>query len=85
VNAGRPLDRAAPVADGIRLNKQIDSHHWVDGWNELQIRERAYLSTAELVAALADVGPRAVAGRWRTPPPMRYLPIPFGPRSAGRR
>lgn len=64
---------------GIPLNKQIDSHHWVDGMNELQIRERAHLSTAEMVAALAAVGPRAVAGRWRTPPPMRYLPIPFGP------
>jgi uncharacterized protein (TIGR03083 family) len=64
---------------GVPLNKQIDSHHWVDGMNELQIRERAHLSTAELVAALAAVGPRAVAGRWGTPPPMRYLPIPLGP------
>jgi uncharacterized protein (TIGR03083 family) len=64
---------------GIPLNRQIDSHHWVDGLNELQIRERAHLTTAELVAALAAVGPRAVAGRWGTPPPMRYLPLPFGP------
>ena len=29
---------------GVPLNKQIDSHHWVDGMNELQIRERAHLS-----------------------------------------
>ena len=61
------------------LNKEIDSHHWVDGMNELQIRERAHLSNDELVAQLAAVGPKAVKGRWRTPPPMRYLPIPFGP------
>jgi hypothetical protein len=61
------------------LNKQIDSHHWVDGMNELQIREREKLSNAELVAELATVGPKAVKGRWGTPLPMRYVPIPFGP------
>ncbi len=64
---------------GMPLNKQIDSHHWVDGLNELQIRERQHLSNAELVLQLKGVGPRAVKGRWSTPPPMRYLPIPFGP------
>ena len=64
---------------GVPLNKEIDSHHWVDGMNELQIRERAHLSTAEIVAQLRVIGPKAVKGRWKTPPPMRYLPIPFGP------
>jgi uncharacterized protein (TIGR03083 family) len=64
---------------GMPLNKEIESHHWVDGLNELQIRERSHLTNAELVAQLAAVGPKAVKGRWRTPPPMRYLPLPFGP------
>ena len=64
---------------GVPLNRQIDSHHWVDGMNELQIRERAHLSDDEVVAQLEAVGPKAVAGRWRTPAPMRHLPIPFGP------
>jgi uncharacterized protein (TIGR03083 family) len=64
---------------GLPLNREIDSHHWVDGLNELQIRERSSLSNEELVGRLAAVGPRAVAGRWRTPPPMRHLPLPFGP------
>ena len=64
---------------GVPLNRQIDSHHWVDGMNELQIRERAHLSNQEVVEQMTAVGPRAVKGRWRTPPPMRYLPIPFGP------
>lgn len=64
---------------GIPLNKQIDSHHWVDGLNELQIRERQHLSNADLVDLLTTVGPKAVKGRWGTPPPMRYLPVPFGP------
>jgi uncharacterized protein (TIGR03083 family) len=64
---------------GVPINKQIDSHHWVDGMNELQIRERVHLSNDEVVAQLRAVGPKAVKGRWRTPPPARYLPIPFGP------
>lgn len=64
---------------GMPLNKEIDSHHWVDGLNELQIRERSHLSDDEIVAQLSAVGPRAVKGRWGTPLPMRYLPIPFGP------
>jgi uncharacterized protein (TIGR03083 family) len=64
---------------GLPLNKQIDSHHWVDGLNELQIRERAHLSDAEIAGQLKEVGPRAVRGRWRTPPPMRFVPLPFGP------
>ncbi|MCU1465028.1 MAG: hypothetical protein JWM72_956 [Actinomycetia bacterium] len=64
---------------GIPLNKQIDSHHWVDGLNELQIRERDHLSNEEIVEQLSTVGPKAVKGRWGTPPPVRYLPLPFGP------
>ncbi len=64
---------------GMPLNKEIDSHHWVDGLNELQVRERDHLSNAELVAQLAAVGPKAVKGRWGTPPPARYVPVPFGP------
>jgi len=64
---------------GVPLNKQIDSHHWVDGMNELQIREREHLSNDEIVTQLRAVGAAAVKGRWGTPPPMRYLPIPFGP------
>jgi uncharacterized protein (TIGR03083 family) len=67
------------LRNGLPLNKVIDSHHWVDGMNALQVREREHLSNAELVAELAAVGPRAVKGRWGTPPPMRYLPLPFGP------
>jgi uncharacterized protein (TIGR03083 family) len=64
---------------GLPLNKQIDSHHYVDGMNEQQIRDRQHLSDGEIVAGLAAVGPRAVKGRWGTPLPVRYLPVPFGP------
>jgi uncharacterized protein (TIGR03083 family) len=64
---------------GMPLNKEIESHHWVDGLNELQIRERNYLSNEELVVLVGAVGPKAVQGRWRTPTPARYVPLPFGP------
>jgi uncharacterized protein (TIGR03083 family) len=64
---------------GMPLNKEIDAHHWVDGLNELQIRERNELSKEELVAQIGTVGPRAVKGRWGTPAPARYIPLPFGP------
>jgi uncharacterized protein (TIGR03083 family) len=67
------------LRQGLPLNKEIDSHHWVDGMNELQIRERSHLTNDEVVAQLAAVGPRAVKSRWRTPLPLRYLPVPFGP------
>ncbi len=63
---------------GLPLNKEIDSHHWVDGLNELQIRERSHLSSSEVVVQLQAVSAQAVNGRFGTPLPMRYLPIPFG-------
>ncbi|QFY13342.1 maleylpyruvate isomerase family mycothiol-dependent enzyme [Nonomuraea phyllanthi] len=64
---------------GLPLNRKIDSHHWVDGLNEIQVRERSDLSPGELVERIAAMGPKAVAGRRRTPWPVRSAPIPFGP------
>ncbi|MBV9661394.1 MAG: maleylpyruvate isomerase family mycothiol-dependent enzyme, partial [Acidimicrobiales bacterium] len=67
------------LRNGLPLNKLIESHHWVDGMNEFQIRERDHLSNDAVVEQLRAAGPEAVRGRWRTPPPARYLPMPFGP------
>ncbi len=64
---------------GLPLNKEIDSHHWVDGMNELQVRERSHLTPDEIVARLAEMGPKAVRGRRQVPPPLRWAPMPFGP------
>jgi hypothetical protein len=47
---------------GVPPNRQIDSHHWVDGMNELQIRKRSSLPRGPTVALLATVGPKAVKG-----------------------
>ena len=64
---------------GLPINKRIGAHHWVDGLNEVQILERSHLPNHELVTRFAAVGPQAVKGRWDTPLPIRYLPLPFGP------
>jgi hypothetical protein len=47
---------------GMPLNKEIDSRHWVDGVNELQIRERQHLSNSALVDELKAVGPKPWKG-----------------------
>lgn len=73
-----PLVFLHQLRRGLPLNKEIDSHHWVDGLNELQIRERSELSNDEVVAQLEAVGAKAVKGRFGTPLPMRYTPVPFG-------
>lgn len=73
-----PLVFLHQLRRGLPLNKEIDSHHWVDGLNELQIRERADLADAEVIAQLQAVGAKAVKGRFGTPLPMRYTPVPFG-------
>lgn len=73
-----PLIFLHQLRHGLPLNKEVDSHHWVDGLNELQIRERAALGNDEVVAQLRAVGEKAVRGRFGTPLPMRYIPVPFG-------
>ncbi|MDN5766929.1 MAG: maleylpyruvate isomerase family mycothiol-dependent enzyme [Humibacillus sp.] len=74
-----PLVFLHQLRRGLPLNQQIESHHWVDGLNELQIRERAGMSNDAVVAQLTTIGPKAVKGRFGTPLPMRYTPVPFGP------
>lgn len=73
-----PLVFLHQLRHGLKLNKEIEAHHWVDGLNELQIRERSGLTNAEVIDQLRAVGPKAVKGRFGTPLPLRYTPIPFG-------
>ena len=63
---------------GLPLNKRIDSHHWVDGLNELQVRERAHLSDAELAGQL-KLPARRRSGAGGAPRPRCGTPLPFGP------
>ncbi len=71
---GRQLRAARP------LTKEIGGHHWVDGMNEKQIRDRASLATADLPAAWEKASARALKARRRMPGFIRALPVlPIGP------
>jgi uncharacterized protein (TIGR03083 family) len=47
----------------------------IDGMTEVQVRERAGLSRDQLLARLADVGPRAARARGRVPGLFRRMPL----------
>ena len=51
----------------------------IDAVNDLQIRERAHLSSTELRRQLAEAGQRGVRARTRLPTPIRALRFPFPP------
>jgi len=63
---------------GLPLNREIESHHWVDGINEHQVRERQHLTPHQLIQRMNTAWPKAVWGRRLAPPPLRWLPVPFG-------
>jgi uncharacterized protein (TIGR03083 family) len=68
-------EMARQLVRGRRLFARIGGHHWVDGVNEVQIRDRAQLTDAELVERFAATIPRAVRGRSRLPRPVRALRV----------
>ncbi|MEU0571136.1 maleylpyruvate isomerase N-terminal domain-containing protein, partial [Nonomuraea sp. NPDC005983] len=47
----------------------------VDGMTEVQVAERAHLSTSQLTELLATTAPRAARARRRLPAPLRWVPI----------
>jgi len=60
---------------GRPLTAEIGGVHWVDGMNELQIRERAHLSPPDIVRRIRETAPRAEHARRRIPPPVRALRV----------
>jgi len=57
--------RAARKAGGL----------FIDALTALQVAKHVHRSPAEVVALLAEVGPKAARGRKRTPAPVRRLPM----------
>lgn len=81
-------EMASQLYRGKRLFAEIGGEHWVDGMNEIQIRDRATLSNAAIVERYAAVTPKAVRARTRVPRPvaaLRVIPIgpPFGTMPVG--
>ncbi len=72
------------IRKGKRLFKEMGGHHWVDGVNEIQIRERSDLGVEELINRYVAVAPRAVSMRRRLPRPVRALPLVVFPEPIGR-
>jgi uncharacterized protein (TIGR03083 family) len=78
-------ENAHQMRTGKRLFKEIGGHHWVDGVNEIQIRERAALTNDEILDRYAAVAPRAVRARSRIPKLVRSLPVVVFPEPLGRK
>lgn len=65
---------------GMKLFKEIGGEHWVDGLNEIQIRERASIPNEQLADTWRTASARALKARTRMPAPVRALPLlPLGP------
>jgi uncharacterized protein (TIGR03083 family) len=65
---------------GREVFKEIGGDHWVDGMNEVQIRDRAGLATEALPAEWKRSAAKALKARKRMPAPVRALPVlPLGP------
>ena len=70
-------EMAHQMRTGRKLYKELGTgrwHHWVDGVNEVQIRDRKNLRNAEIADAFAQLAPKAVTGRRRMPGPVRAIP-----------
>jgi uncharacterized protein (TIGR03083 family) len=81
-------ETAHQMRNGKRLFQEIGGDHWVDGINELQIRERSTVTNEEIVNRYAAVIPKALSSRQRLPRLIRSLPLvdmgePYGRRSVG--
>ena len=55
--------------------KEVGDGSLVDAISAVEVRERAQLSTAELIDRLAVAGPRSVAFRFKMPAPFRAMRI----------
>jgi uncharacterized protein (TIGR03083 family) len=68
-----PDERARQV--GVAAERaRVSGRLRIDEMTALQIEERAHLSNAELVAAMRDIAPVALAGRRALPPEVRATP-----------
>lgn len=79
-----PREFVRQVLQGRPLRAEIGGAFWWDGMNELQVRERAALSTDELRAEWDAVSPRAVRARTTLPRLVARLPLLGLPEPVGR-
>jgi uncharacterized protein (TIGR03083 family) len=81
-------ESASQFTRGKRLFKVIGGHHWVDGINEIQIRDRAGLTDEQIVHRYETAAPKAVKVRTAMPAAIRRLRVidmgePIGKETVG--
>lgn len=78
-------EMAASIRENLRQNLTAmrGGGVFIDALTALQVRERAGMPPAEIVARYASVPPKAVRGRRRTPGPVRRLTLPVRQRMGG--
>ncbi|MEJ7800070.1 MAG: maleylpyruvate isomerase family mycothiol-dependent enzyme, partial [Ilumatobacter sp.] len=69
---------------GKPICKELDSPFWWDGMNELQVRERASLTTEQLIAEWDTVSLKALRSRSKLPRPIAGLRLLSLPEPVGR-
>ncbi len=79
-----PREFVRQVRKGRPLVAEIGGQFWWDGMNELQVRERAGLSTEQLIAEWDTTSARAVRARTRLPRLVAKLPVLSLPAPVGR-
>jgi uncharacterized protein (TIGR03083 family) len=79
-----PREFARQVRKGRPLIAEIGGQYWWDGMNQLQIRERAGLSTGQLITEWDVASARALRARTRLPRPIARLPLLNLPAPVGR-
>ncbi len=79
-----PREFVRQVRKGRPLVAEIGGKFWWDGMNELQVRERADLSTQDLVAEWGATSARALRARTGLPRPLARLPLLNLPAPVGR-
>jgi uncharacterized protein (TIGR03083 family) len=80
----RVRENVRQLARGSRRVRGTD-RPIVDGVNAVQVADRDHLTPAQLLDRLAEVAPKAIRGRYRTPGPLRRvrIPDPTGPLTLG--
>jgi uncharacterized protein (TIGR03083 family) len=79
-----PREFVRQVRKGRPLVAEIGGAFWWDGMNELQVRERAGLSTEQLIAEWDASSAKALRARTGLPRPLARLPLLNLPAPVGR-
>jgi uncharacterized protein (TIGR03083 family) len=79
-----PREFVRQVRTGKPLIAEIGAQFWWDGMNELQVRERAGRTTAQLIEDWDAESARALRARTKLPRPIARLPLIKLPAPVGR-